>query len=124
MSMVSRSILRHRNGPVDSGAALLESLEHDRLPGEVEAPGRECQRLGDAAAGVGQHQAEGADLALGVARGFDEGSALLRSQIQAASLGVEELHENPFLKQNVLTSVSIAESGAPVNPFSEDAFSG
>jgi hypothetical protein len=91
-----QSILRHGNGPVNAGAALLEGLEHDRAPGEVEALWCERQGLGDPAAGIGEHQAEGAHLAPGVVRGRDEGLALLGSQIQAAAQGIEKLHENPF----------------------------
>jgi hypothetical protein len=32
---------RHRHGPVDAPAALLQALEHDRLAGEVDPLGRQ-----------------------------------------------------------------------------------
>jgi hypothetical protein len=50
---------RHRDGPVDAAAALLEALEHDRLASEVDPLGGERQGLGDAAAGGVEQAAEG-----------------------------------------------------------------
>ena len=46
---------RHRHGPIDAAAVLLEGLEHHGLAGQVDMLGRERQGLGDAAAGGVQH---------------------------------------------------------------------
>ena len=50
---------RHRHGPVDALAALLEGREHDRPAGEVDSLGGQRQGLGDAAARDVQHYRRG-----------------------------------------------------------------
>jgi len=83
---------RHRHGPVNTPAALLQALEHDDAPRQVDLLRRQSQGFGDPAAGCVQHAAEGAHLARGFGRSSDEGPALLLSDVEAAALGVEELH--------------------------------
>ena len=56
---------RRAQDAVDAGAAFLEGFEDDGAPGEVEALGCERQGLGEAAAGVEEHEGEGSDLARG-----------------------------------------------------------
>lgn len=52
---------RHRNGPVDASAALLEGAEHDAPAREVHALGAHLKELAFPAAGV-QHGAQGPHL--------------------------------------------------------------
>jgi hypothetical protein len=48
---------RHRHGPVDTAASLLEALEHHGPAGQVDALRRESQGLADPTAGIMQNRA-------------------------------------------------------------------
>jgi hypothetical protein len=83
---------RHRHGPVDAAAALLQALEHDRLAGEVDPLGGEGQGLGDAAAGGVEHAAERAHRPGGLGGGGEEGGPLLGGEVEALAVRVVQLH--------------------------------
>lgn len=80
----------HRHGAVDAGPALLQALEDDDPGVEIDPVGGERQRLGDLAAGVGEHEAQGADLPRRPLGDGEEGRALLGREILAPALGVVE----------------------------------
>ena len=79
---------RRRHGPVDALTALLEGFDNDGLPGQVDPLRRERQGLGDAAAGIVQHGAEGAHRALGLGGCRHEGAPLVGAEVEAVSLSV------------------------------------
>ena len=79
---------RHRHGPVDAEAALLQALEHHRPAGQIHARRRECQGFADPAAGVVQNRAECPYRPIGRGRRCDEGAAFVGGQIEAPALGV------------------------------------
>jgi hypothetical protein len=83
---------RHRHGPVDAAAALLQALEHQRPAGQIYTRRRECQGFADPAAGVVQNRAECPYRPIGRSRRCDEGAAFVGGQIEAPALGVMEIY--------------------------------
>jgi hypothetical protein len=66
----------HRHGAVDAALPLLQALDHQHAGGEVDAIGGQRQRLGEAAAGIGQGHTQGAHLTISQLGGAEEGVAL------------------------------------------------
>jgi hypothetical protein len=82
----------HRHGAVDAALPLLQALDHQHAGGEVDAIGGERQRLGEAAAGVGEGHAQGAGVTVGALCGAEEGIALAGGKVFARAVRRMQLH--------------------------------
>lgn len=80
------------DGAMDTGAALLKSLEDEDAGSEIDAIGGEGQGLREAAAGIGQGHAEGPGVAIPTLSGFQEEVALAGSEVFAGAIQSMELH--------------------------------
>ena len=72
---------RDGHAAVDARPSLLEALEREHAGGEVHPIGGEGERLGQAAAGIGEGHAEGAHGAHGLLRLAQEFFSLYRGQV-------------------------------------------
>lgn len=102
---------RHGHGLEDAATALLEGAEHQDAAGEVDAVGGQGEGASEMRQPVACRTAQKVRTSRGAGSGLQEGAALVLGQVEAAALGVEQLHARAGLVGTVhISSVSTAAS--------------